>query len=44
MRTLLGVLAALALAASLAGSALADCGAGHSDTVSTPPEKPLPQS
>ncbi|MFB3817544.1 MAG: hypothetical protein ACE147_07765 [Candidatus Methylomirabilales bacterium] len=44
MRRLLGVLAALALLFSLAGAALADCGAGHSDTVSNPPEKPLPQS
>jgi hypothetical protein len=43
MRTLLGVLVALTLLFSLAGTALADCGAGHSDT-SKPPEKPLPQS
>jgi hypothetical protein len=45
MRRLVTLLLALGLLLGVAGSALADCGAGHTDTATpTTPGKPLPQS
>ncbi len=44
MRRVVGLVVVLGLVLGLAGGALAECGAGHSGTVSAPPEKPLPQS
>ena len=44
MRTLMTPLIALALLLGAAGAALAECGAGHTDTAKPTPTKPLPQS
>ena len=39
-----GVLIALSLLLAIAGTAVADCGSGHTDTAQPAPTKPLPQS
>jgi hypothetical protein len=44
MRLLATLLVALSLLVGAAGVALAECGAGHTDTVNAPPTQPLPQS
>jgi len=44
MRTLMSLLIALVLLLGAAGAALAECGAGHTDTAKPTPTKPLPQS
>jgi hypothetical protein len=44
MRTFFALLVALTLVAGAAGTVLAECGGGHTDTVSNPPTQPHPQS
>jgi len=44
MREMLGVLIALSLLLAIAGTAMAECGSGHTDTAQPVPTKPLPQS
>ncbi len=44
MRRVVTVLFALGLLLGVAGSALAQCGASHTDTAQPSTEKPLPQS
>jgi len=44
MRKLVTMLLALGLLLGVAGSALANCGAGHTDTAQPTTGKPLPQS
>jgi hypothetical protein len=44
MQRMLGFLVALSLLLAIAGTAVANCGAGHTDTAQPAPTKPLPQS
>jgi len=44
MRKMLALLIALGLMLAVAGTALAECGTGHTDTAQPTPTKPPPQS
>ncbi len=44
MRKMLGLLIALGLMLAISGTALAECGSGHTDTAQPAPTKPQPQS
>jgi hypothetical protein len=44
MRKMLGLMMALGLLLAISGTALAECGPGHTDTAQPTPTKPLPQS
>jgi hypothetical protein len=44
MQKMLGLLIALSLLLAIAGTAMAECGSGHTDTAQPAPTKPLPQS
>jgi hypothetical protein len=44
MQKMLSFLVALGLLLAIAGTALAECGSGHTDTAQPAPTKPQPQS
>lgn len=44
MRKMMALLMALGLMLTVAGTALAECGSGHTDTAQPTPTKPPPQS
>jgi hypothetical protein len=44
MRKLLSLVLALGLLLGVAGTAMANCGAGHTEAGTNPPTQPLPQS
>ena len=44
MQKMRGLLIALSLLLAIAGTAMAECGSGHTDTAQPAPTKPLPQS